>query len=111
MRPIGPSDGILSFSVVPLRLITVLGVVLSLASFGGILVVLYFRLFTDKSLPGFASVAIMLLTIGGIQLVTLGVIGEYVGRIFQQVKGRPLFVVDERVGLVDPEPRLSSPGR
>jgi glycosyltransferase involved in cell wall biosynthesis len=71
------------------------------ASFLGILIVLYFRLFTSRSVPGFASVATMLLFLGGIQLLTLGVVGEYVGRIFQQVKARPLFVVDELIGLVD----------
>jgi dolichol-phosphate mannosyltransferase len=98
-------DGLISFTLFPLRLIILLGLALSLVSFLGIVVVLYFRLFTDRSIPGFASVAIMLLSIGGIQLLTLGVIGEYVGRVFQQVKGRPLFVVAERIGFEPGEER------
>jgi polyisoprenyl-phosphate glycosyltransferase len=91
-------DGLVSFSYVPLRLIVALGLCISGLSFLGILVVLYRYLFTPY-VPGWASLAILVLFIGGIQLLTLGVIGEYIGRISQQVKGRPLFVVDERVGF------------
>lgn len=97
-------DGIVAFSYAPLRLIVVLGFLISLTSFFGILVVIY-RRFTDVYVPGWASMSIMLLFLGGIQLLTLGLIGEYVGRIFQQVKARPLYVVDERVGFEADEER------
>jgi dolichol-phosphate mannosyltransferase len=91
-------DGLMSFSYAPLRLLAVFGLVMSLASFAGILVVLYRYLFTPY-VPGYTSLAILVLFIGGIQCFTVGLIGEYVGRISQQVKGRPLFVVDELVGF------------
>lgn len=93
-------DGIVAFSYAPLRLIVALGFVISLASFLGILVLIY-RRFTDVYVPGWVSMSIMLLFLGGIQLLTLGVIGEYIGRIYQEVKGRPLYVVDERLGFDD----------
>jgi len=91
-------DGLISFSYVPLRLIVVIGLVISLMSFLGILVVLYRYIFTAY-VPGYTSLAILILFIGGVQLLTLGVIGEYIGRISQQVKSRPLFVVDELTGF------------
>jgi dolichol-phosphate mannosyltransferase len=56
-------------------------------------------LFTAWSIPGFASTSIIILFLGGIQLFTLGLIGEYVGRIYDEVRQRPLFVVRERIGF------------
>ncbi|HEV8396027.1 MAG TPA: glycosyltransferase family 2 protein [Vicinamibacterales bacterium] len=94
-------DGIVGFSYFPLRLGTLLGIGAAAVSFLGIVFVLYLRLFTDRSIPGFASTAIIILFLGGVQLFTLGLIGEYVGRIYDEVRRRPLFVVRERVGLPD----------
>ena len=91
-------DGLISFSDAPLRLASYLGFLVSLGSFLGILVVLYIRLFTSRSLPGFASVAILILFTAGIQLLTVGVLGEYLGRIFDEVKQRPLYVTRETMG-------------
>lgn len=91
-------DGLVSFSYVPLRLIFVAGLIISLMSLLAILVVLYRYLFT-RYVPGYTSLAILLLFFGGVQLLTLGIIGEYVGRVFQQVKSRPLFVVDDLIGF------------
>jgi dolichol-phosphate mannosyltransferase len=91
-------DGLLSFSTAPLRLIAGIGLVMSLASFVGILVVIYRYLFTPY-VPGYTSLAVLVLFIGGIQLFTLGLIGEYVGRISHQVKARPVFVVEELTGF------------
>jgi len=91
-------DGILSFSVFPLRIASYLGFLVSATSFTGILLVLYLRLFTERSIPGFASLAILFLFIGGIQLLTIGVMGEYLGRIFDEVKQRPVYLIDELVG-------------
>lgn len=92
-------DGIFSFSVAPLQIITGLGIVISFCSFLSILFVLYLRLFTDKSIPGFASLAIIILFLGGIQLLSLGIIGEYVGRVYDESKRRPQYIVDEKIGF------------
>jgi dolichol-phosphate mannosyltransferase len=100
-------DGLVSFSAVPLRLMVAAGLVVSVASAAGILVVLYRYLFTPY-VPGYTSLAILVLFAMGVQLLTVGVIGEYVGRIFQQVKHRPLFVVEERLGVDPPGPPGSS---
>jgi dolichol-phosphate mannosyltransferase len=102
-------DGIIGFSYFPLRLGTLLGIGAAAASFFGILFVLYLRLFTDRSIPGFASTAIIILFLGGVQLFTLGLIGEYVGRIYDEVRRRPLFVVRERIGVA--EERRTEAGR
>jgi glycosyltransferase involved in cell wall biosynthesis len=91
-------DGMFSFSDAPLRLIGLLGVAVSSVSFLGILVVLYRYVFTPY-VPGYTSLAVLVLFIGGIQLLTLGVIGEYIGRISKQVKSRPHYVVNERIGF------------
>jgi len=91
-------DGLLSFSYAPLRWLAGIGFVLCAVSFIGILVVLYRYLFTPY-VPGYTSLAILVLFFGGVQLLTGGLIGEYVGRTAQQVKGRPLYVVDELIGF------------
>ena len=91
-------DGLVSFSDAPLRWLTGIGFVLCTASFVGILVILYRYLFTPY-VPGYTSLAILVLFFGGVQLLTSGLIGEYVGRTAQQVKGRPLYLVDELIGF------------
>jgi polyisoprenyl-phosphate glycosyltransferase len=91
-------DGLLSFSYAPLRWLAYVGFVLCALSFLGILVVLYRYLFTPY-VPGYTSLAILVLFFGGVQFLTAGLIGEYVGRTAQQVKGRPLYVVDELIGF------------
>ena len=91
-------DGLLSFSTAPLRAIAGVGLVVSSLSFLGILIILYRYLFTPY-VAGYTSLAMLILFIGGIQLLTLGVIGEYIGRISAQVRGRPQFVVDELTGF------------
>ena len=96
-------DGLLSFSYAPLRWLAVIGLVLCSVSFAGILVVLYRYLFTQH-VPGYTSLTILVLFFGGAQLLTSGLIGEYVGRTAQQVKSRPLFVVDELIGFEEKTP-------
>src|SRR5262245_50060654 len=91
-------DGLLSFSYAPLRWLAYAGFALSAMSFVGILVILYRYLFTPY-VPGYTSLAILVLFFGGIQLLTGGLLGEYVGRTAQQVKGRPLYVIDELIGF------------
>lgn len=92
-------SGLLSFSVLPLRFATALGLAVSTISLLSIILVVYLRLFTKLSLPGFAATASILLFLGGVQLLTIGVLGEYVGRIFDEVKDRPLFIIADTLGL------------
>jgi dolichol-phosphate mannosyltransferase len=86
-------DGLISFSYVPLRLISLAGIGVSLMS---ILIGIFYliqKLTIGLSPPGFATLIVSIFFLSGIQLITIGVIGEYVGRIFEEVKGRPLYVV------------------
>lgn len=91
-------DGITSFSTVPLRVWTYLGGVISLLSIGA---AIYFAIRTflfGSDVPGYPSLIVSLMFFSGIQLMSLGMIGEYVGRIFAEVKRRPLYVVAETIG-------------
>lgn len=88
-------DAIASFSYRPLQLATALGFVISVVAFIAIPVVIILKLLGDY-LYGFSTVEITILLLGGIQLITIGMIGEYVGRIFDEVKGRPLYLVRSR---------------
>lgn len=100
------ADGVFSFSIVPLRIATIAGFVVSAFAFCGIGLVLIQRLFTDTFsrlglpfVPGFAALSIAILFLGGVQLICLGIVGEYIGRIYETVKGRPLFTVGEVTGF------------
>jgi len=86
-------DGLISFSYVPLRLISALGLSVSLLSL--VLAVFFFvkKLVYGLSPPGYASLIVSVFFLAGIQLITLGVIGEYVGRIFEEAKRRPMYVL------------------
>jgi dolichol-phosphate mannosyltransferase len=88
-------DAISSFSHRPLQLATLLGFVISTLAFIAIPVVILLRIL-GSYLPGFGSVTIAVLLLGGIQLIAIGIIGEYVGRIYDEVKGRPLYLVRAR---------------
>jgi polyisoprenyl-phosphate glycosyltransferase len=91
-------DGITAFSTVPLRVWTYVGGFVSAAA---ILTALFFAVRTllfGTDLPGFPSLIVSIMFFSGIQLMSLGIIGEYIGRIFAEVKRRPLYVVAERVG-------------
>lgn len=92
-------DGILSFSTAPLRLVSYFGFFVSALSMVGIVFAFYIKLFTVGVVPGWAAQWIGTLFLGGVQLLSLGVIGEYVGRIYGEVKSRPLYVVKERIGF------------
>jgi polyisoprenyl-phosphate glycosyltransferase len=85
-------DAITSFSLRPLQLATVLGFLLSFVALLTIPLVIGLRL-AGETIPGFATVLCIVLLLGGIQLITIGIIGEYVGRIYDEVKGRPLYLV------------------
>ena len=85
-------DAISSFSHRPLQLATLLGFAISTLAFIAIPVVIVLRII-GSYLPGFGSITIVILLLGGIQLIAIGIIGEYVGRIYDEVKGRPLYLV------------------
>ncbi len=88
-------DGITSFSAVPLKVWSYAGLVISLIAFlyAALLIIRTIALGID--VPGYASLMVAILFIGGIQLMTLGVIGEYLGRVYEEVKGRPLYLIRE----------------
>jgi glycosyltransferase involved in cell wall biosynthesis len=88
-------EGITSFSIAPLRLITALGFFISLFSFSMILYVLYGALFRDLPVPGWASSVIPIYLLGGIQLLSIGILGEYVAKIYLETKRRPRFVIEK----------------
>jgi dolichol-phosphate mannosyltransferase len=98
-------DGLVSFSYAPLRVASLVGAGSSVLAFLGILVVLYWKL--TGNMPanaGVATIALSVLFLGGMQLLTIGVLGEYVGRIFEEVKGRPVALVAEEIDAVVPPP-------
>ena len=88
-------DGITSLSIKPLSLITCLGLVVSIVSFIGVLyaVIAYFR---GDAVSGWASMICIMCALGGIQLISLGVIGQYIGKIYMETKHRPRYIISER---------------
>lgn len=103
-------DGITSFSVAPLRLASILGLVISTIAFFYLLFVIIKTLLFGDPVAGYPSMISVILFMGGIQLIVLGIIGEYVGRIFNEAKGRPDYLVSEYNGtkaLVTPKGNLN----
>ncbi len=96
------TDGIVSFSAAPLRLALKVGFFVSGLSFLLGVVFLFSKVLGLYSVPGLASIAVFVAFLGGIQLLLLGVMGEYIARIHDEVKGRPLYVVSEAHGLLGP---------
>jgi uncharacterized membrane protein len=88
-------DGVTSFSVVPLRLIAGLGFAISLFSLLMIVWVILGKILLHSVMPGWASSVIPIYLLGGIQLLSVGVIGEYVGKIYLETKRRPRYFVEE----------------
>ena len=100
-------DGILSFSELPLRTISWIGVLISLIGFGYASILIAIKIgqllgyFKDLIVPGFTTIAVAVLCVGGIQLISLGVLGQYIARIYREVKRRPLYLTEE---IVSSEP-------
>ncbi len=92
-------DGLSSFSTVPLKIATWAGVTIAIISTLSAAFFLLRTLFFGTDLPGFPSLIVSIMFFSGIQLISLGLIGEYVGRIFAEVKRRPLYLIGERVGF------------
>jgi dolichol-phosphate mannosyltransferase len=96
-------DAVCSFSHAPLRLATNLGWGIAAVAIAYAIVVAVRRLFFGVGVPGWASLVVALSFLSGVQLITLGLIGEYIGRIYDEVKGRPLYLVSRRAGFGDDE--------
>ena len=88
-------DGFTSFTTLPLRFITIAGLFISLAAFIYIIVILIQAAMGVPRIGGYNTLLILVLFLGGVQLISLGVIGEYIGRIFIETKGRPLYLVQD----------------
>ena len=97
-------DGITSFSAVPLRMIAALGGLLFLVSMGVSAWVLIVKLFTDHAVPGWASTTLPIYALGGVQLLSLGLVGEYVAKIYMEVKRRPRYIVERTTSRQSPAP-------
>jgi hypothetical protein len=87
-------NGITSFSPVPLRMIAGLGGIVCLLSFAMTVWILSVRLFTDRAVPGWASTTVPIYLLGGVQLLCLGIVGEYVAKIYSETKRRPRFIIE-----------------
>lgn len=95
------TDGLLSFSLMPLRLATWTGFLAIALAIAGIIYAVLLRMFTNDWVRGWASIFVAVLFMAGVQLIFLGIIGEYIGRIYGEVKQRPLYFVREQLGFAD----------
>ena len=90
------TNGLVSFSTIPLRLSTYLGLFSAVVAIIMAILVFYWRIFTPNStLTGFATIAIAIFFLGAVQLISIGILGEYIGRIYEEVKKRPLYTIAE----------------
>jgi glycosyltransferase involved in cell wall biosynthesis len=90
-------NGVTSFSIFPLRLITFTGFLIFLGTFVLSMWVLYVKYLTDDAVPGWASTVLPIYFIGGIQVLSIGIIGEYIGKIYMETKQRPRFIVEKAI--------------
>jgi glycosyltransferase involved in cell wall biosynthesis len=95
-------DGLVSFSTIPLRFWSVLGLAISGIAFLAMMLILVKTLIFGDPVRGYPTLMVSILFFSGIQLLSLGIIGEYIGRIYEEVKARPLFLVREELGLGEP---------
>jgi dolichol-phosphate mannosyltransferase len=91
-------DGILSFSATPLHVVTILGIFVSFLSFCYGAYSLYAYYFTNTTVPGWTSLLVTVLFLGGVQLVSIGVLGEYLIRVYNESKGRPVYILRDSFG-------------
>ncbi len=90
-------DAVTSFSAAPLRLITCLGLLVFLLSSGVGLWTVWVKLFTDHAVPGWAATLLPVYLLGGIQILCIGVIGEYLGKVYQETKARPRYIIEKHI--------------
>lgn len=91
-------DGITSFSIIPLRLFTFIGIIISIFSLLAIFWSMFAKFF-GVTVTGWTSIVIPIYFLGGIQMIFLGILGEYVGKIYMEVKGRPRFIIEKKINL------------
>ncbi|MBI3291725.1 MAG: glycosyltransferase family 2 protein [Elusimicrobia bacterium] len=101
-------DGVISFSLFPLRISVYCGLAVSILCFGCLLYALYARFILHRTVEGWTSLMVILLGVGGVILINLGILGEYVGRIYEETKRRPLYIVDTLFSLEHPLPFVKS---
>ena len=94
-------DGIISFSTFPLKLATGVGLVTAFASIIYLIIVVIQKLFFGIDVPGYATIVVLVLFLGGMQLFCLGILGEYLSKIYVQVKNRPIYILKEHLGKDD----------
>ena len=94
-------DGIIGYSTKPLRIATFLGGLTSAAAFIYLIAVILEKLITGIDIPGYATAIVLILFLGGMQLFCIGIIGEYVGRTFEQSKQRPIYIAKEILDYTD----------
>ena len=97
------ADGITSFSIKPLQLASQLGFLTAGVGFMGALLTLFLKTFTRVTIQGWTSLIMAMLFLGGVQLIILGIMGEYIGRIYDEVRNRPLYIVQERYNFKNQE--------
>lgn len=97
-------DGIIGFSVVPLRMISLLGLITALLSILGVIHAIIIRIFfPDITIAGWTTIVVAVFFIGGVQMIMLGIIGEYIGRIYIEVRNRPLYIVAKKLNFNENE--------
>jgi glycosyltransferase involved in cell wall biosynthesis len=102
-------EGIVSFSTAPLRVATILGMLVAVVAFIFLIVIVIKTIIFGTDLAGYPSTMAVILFLGGAQLLSLGIIGEYVGRIFNETKNRPLYLIEElHIGTKNPIKKSSS---
>lgn len=101
------TDGILSFSTKPLQMSVALGMLAASLALIGIFYALGLRIFTNIWVEGWTALMIAILFLGGVQLICVGILGEYIGRIYNEIKNRPLYVVQEYLGFTANGPEMS----
>ena len=92
-------DGFTGFTTVPLRIWSYAGAIVALTAFAYGTFLIIYTMITGGDVPGFASLMVAVLFLGGIQLISLGVLGEYLGRLYQESKRRPLYLVESTHGF------------
>lgn len=87
-------NGLTSFTVVPLRFVTILGTCVFIVSISMGLYIVYYSIFVGGTVPGWSSTVLPIYVLGGLQLMGIGLVGEYIGKIYQEVKSRPRFIIE-----------------
>lgn len=110
-------DGLVSFTTRPLQLIGMLGLAISIGTFVGLTLFLFLSVFdipilghSPREVPGYTTLTFLVLLLGGFQLLSLGIIGEYIGRIFDEVKQRPVFILKRAEGVDVSDILIDPPG-